>query len=348
MKFKKIFITSCIAIGILSLASCAPKTNQNPSQTQQVNYPQKTIKIINLLPANIPPDLTTRKIASLMSDKYGWKFEFENDPTLRGGSAMNKVWSAPHDGHTILAHTEVIIAPTVYGTANHPTKDWRFFISEQDDTVLCVRSDLKINNFQDFIKYAKANPGKLRIGVSSPGYAFHLKTIAMEKVAGVKLDIRTYPGSKGQIEDIKNGKLDAIINPIQVTKPLVTNGTVIPIISTDIQSYDFGGSIGNIESITKIYPEYKKYLPLDSFISMAMPADVPQGVADAFAKAFTEVMSSPEMTESARRTNATIIDLTGTEASQYMSKLESNFAWLSKDEGLAKVDPATLGIPKPQ
>lgn len=347
MKLKKVLLTSCIAIGILSLVSCAPKLNQIPNQTQQrVSYPQKTIKVINMLAANIPPDISTRKIAAMISDKYGWKFEFENDPSQKGVTAMNKVWDIPHDGYTILAHTEVIVSPAIYGITKHSTKDWKFFIAERIDTAFCVRTNLKIIDFQDFIKYAKANPGKVRVGVNISDNQFHLKAIALEKVTGIKLNIKTYPTSKEQLQDFQNGKLDAVLNPLQVTSPLIRKGVVKPLVMMDAEAYNYGSISGNIESIVKTYPEYKKYLPLDAVISFAMPKDVPQDVSDAFGNAFKDVMATGEATELARKSDASILNITGVEASEYMGKIETNFYKLAKELGLAKVNPATLDVSK--
>ena len=43
----------------------------------------------------------------------------------------------------------------------------------------------------------------------------------------------------------------------------------------------------------------------------------------------------------------TMLNLSGAEAEQFIKKFQSTTAWLYHGAGAAKVDPATLGIPKP-
>lgn len=41
------------------------------------------------------------------------------------------------------------------------------------------------------------------------------------------------------------------------------------------------------------------------------------------------------------------VGLWGDKANQFAQTMESNISWISKELGVAKIDPATIGIPKP-
>ena len=62
---------------------------------------------------------------------------------------------------------------------------------------------------------------------------------------------------------------------------------------------------------------------------------------------FKAAIATPKMQQWGKDNYYVLSGKTGAEAAQEFAKLESLFAWTLWDLGAAKVDPATLGIPKP-
>ena len=91
------------------------------------------------------------------------------------------------------------------------------------DLALVVHPSVKADNLQDFLKLAKAEPGKLNYASTGPLSAQHL---AMElfKVAS-KTDIVhvPYPGSAGAIRDVVAGHVQAMFMPLHTALPLISN-----------------------------------------------------------------------------------------------------------------------------
>lgn len=346
MNFRKsILIGGIILSTALIFAGCG-SNNKAIDNKNSSTYPNKTIKIVNTLPEGAPPFQMTKKIADLISQKYGWKFEVVGNPGNSGADAVNAVWNAPHDGYTILGQTENSLGLSANAYTTHTTKDWRYFEMLQETSVLLIRADSPYKKVEDLINDAKNNPDKIKIGQPDEASSFDLKIRALEKVSGVKFEHKAFVGGTGIIDSLKNKEIDAVCVPMVIAKQGIEQGVARPIIVMDAEGFDFNGSTGKVNSIVTVYPEFKKYLPLDPVPGLAMPADTPKEVVDEFGKAFEEEMNGPEMGKFIDNIGAIKINLRGNDAKDYMSKMESNYVWLMKDFGMAKVDPTTLGIPR--
>ncbi|MDC7242024.1 MAG: hypothetical protein PQJ50_16835, partial [Spirochaetales bacterium] len=63
--------------------------------------------------------------------------------------------------------------------------------------------------------------------------------------------------------------------------------------------------------------------------------------------AFTVAMNSDAVVEFGKKNFYILSGAYGEEANKVFDSLESNFAWTLKELGAAKVDPSSLGIPRP-
>ena len=122
----------------------------------------------------------------------------------------------------------------------------------------------------------------------------------------------------------------------------------VPLAMLIPDGFDVEG-LGTIPSSFTAYPGLSKYLPISQAIGFAMPADAP-------AEAKGVLVETPS-TRPWPRTKVKswgqgeLLPAVGQDRCRLQGrvrcKLESNFAWTLWELGAAKVDPATLGIPKP-
>lgn len=351
MRFsKKIAVAGTLVVLSLLFSGCGSKVEKtsNNNQVNSANYPQKAIKIVSHIPVGAAPDKIFKQIASLMESKLGQKVEVVSSAKTPA-EAFQQVWSAPHDGYTVLAHTENIFVSGVSGDSTHTVKDWTFFEISQDMSVIAVRSDSEYKNVSDLIEAAKKNPNGIKIGYPASGKVFYLKMKALEKVAGVQFDyVSSYKSSIDLISALNNKQIDAAVVTVPYISKGISESKIRPLTILDINLYGSDSNTYKIDSIINEYPEYKKYLPMTSVLGFAMPADTPKNVVDTFGKAFDEVMNEDSMKNYFSNQNTIKVDLWGANTDSFMSKMESNYSWLTKDLGMAKVDPESLNIPRPQ
>jgi tripartite-type tricarboxylate transporter receptor subunit TctC len=72
--------------------------------------------------------------------------------------------------------------------------------------ILAVRSELPIRNLGELVAYAKANPGKLNFGASTPASIDHLTAELLMQRAGFKMTVIPYKGEPQATLDILAGR----------------------------------------------------------------------------------------------------------------------------------------------
>jgi tripartite-type tricarboxylate transporter receptor subunit TctC len=111
-------------------------------------------------------------------------------------------------------------------------------------------------------------------------------------------------------------------------------------------AFDVEG-LGAIPSSFDAYPGLSKYLPISQAIGFAVPADAPEDAKAVLVDAFKKAMATDKVQSWAKENYYLLSGKTGAESKAVFDALESNFAWTLWELGAAKVNPETLGIPKP-
>ena len=164
-------------------------------------FPSRPITLIIPWQAGGVPDTQLRLLAEIASKQLGQPITVENKPggvgTL-GPAAMAA--NAKPDGYTIsYVGTGVFRTPFLVKTTYDPRKDFTYIggIGQYLFGVV-VRADSPIKTWQDFVAFAKANPGKLTyttFGVNSP---LHIAMQGISSDLGIRL--RHIP-SRGNAEN---------------------------------------------------------------------------------------------------------------------------------------------------
>jgi tripartite-type tricarboxylate transporter receptor subunit TctC len=92
--------------------------------------------------------------------------------------------------------------------------------------ILIVRKDLPVNNFREFITYAKANQAKMQFGSAGAGSATHLGCVLMNYLIGTNITHVPYRGTGPAMQDLQGGRIDFLCEVITTAKPQVDGGTV--------------------------------------------------------------------------------------------------------------------------
>jgi tripartite-type tricarboxylate transporter receptor subunit TctC len=132
-----------------------------------------------------------------------------------GGGAVgwSELMSTKPDGYTIygtnLPHT--IVQPMTRGNAGYETeKINNVYMFEFTPDILAVNMDSEIKTLEDFVKYAKANPG-ISVGGSGQPSANSLGCEAFGKVAGLKLTYISFTGSGAAVPALLGGHVKALM-----------------------------------------------------------------------------------------------------------------------------------------
>ena len=185
----------------------------------------KPIRIIGPLAAGGPTDIVTRVVAEKMSTFLGTSVVSEPRPGAGGQIAFETVVRSPADGYTLLMGTSSIPMMPLnnQGFTGNIFKDivpmTHFFTGS---TVFFVGAHVPAKTIQEFLAYAKANPGKMNYagaGVSDV-YAAEL----LKLTAGFKAESIRYKGNAPGITAIIAGEAHYTFASLGVVKSFIESG----------------------------------------------------------------------------------------------------------------------------
>ena len=182
---------------------------QNPA----VNYPSKPVRIIVSVPAGGGVDTVTRLFGERLQKKLAQPFVIENQGGAGGNVASASVFNAAPDGYTLLASQPAPLTTNValYKKLNFdPAALTPIVIMSKFPNVLLVRQDFPAKTAQEFITYAKANPGKLNFGSQGIGTTSHLTAELFMSQTGTKMVHVPYKGTAPALNDLIAGHVDLI------------------------------------------------------------------------------------------------------------------------------------------
>ena len=192
------------------------------SAAAQDNYPSRQITLIAPFAAGGSTDLVARVVSEGLRAKFGQPVSVENKPGGTGIVGAREVVKAATDGYMLLlANAGATVIPAAMSN-NYP-------IDLNNDLlpiglvaefvgVVMAKKELPVNSMQEFIAYAKANPGKLNFGTSGVGSMVHLSAEFLMKETGIKMQHLPYKGGSNSMADLLGGTIDALFvsSPVAV------------------------------------------------------------------------------------------------------------------------------------
>jgi len=180
---------------LLVLAAIAAATVLLTYAAQAQNYPNRPVRIIVPFAAGGIGDITTRLIAEKLGDRLGERFIVDNQPGAGGIAAARSVLAAPADGYTLALVTNgtAINVPLFKSLPYDPVKDFAPISGfSLFDLTLTTNAAGPYKTLGDFLKDARANPGKLNVGTINVGSTQNLAAELLRAMAMINITIVPY------------------------------------------------------------------------------------------------------------------------------------------------------------
>jgi tripartite-type tricarboxylate transporter receptor subunit TctC len=179
----------------------------------RADYPDKVVRIIVPVAAGGGVDVMARLLAQRLGERLGQQFIVENRAGAAGVIGTKSVIRSPADGYTLL-YTPSSLSLTVavskaapYDVAKELTPIVNVAISPY---ALAVNSTVPAKTVQEFIAYAKANPGKLSYSSAGIGSASHLAAELFKSMAGIEMVHVPNKGMSPALVDLMGGQVQAM------------------------------------------------------------------------------------------------------------------------------------------
>jgi tripartite-type tricarboxylate transporter receptor subunit TctC len=176
-------------------------------------YPEKPITYVICFNPGGESDITARIQQQPLGKVLGVPIVMVYKKGGGGAVGWSELMRTKPDGYTIygtnIPHT--IVQPMTRGNAGYETeKINNVYFFEFTPDILAVRADSEIKTLDDFVKFAKANPG-VSVGGSGQPSANSLGCEAFGKVAGLKLTYISFTGSGAAVPALLGGHVKALM-----------------------------------------------------------------------------------------------------------------------------------------
>ncbi len=208
------------------VAALAFASGAMPARGQTAAWPQRPVRFIVTLGPGSGVDIGARLLADRLPARWGKPVVIENRPGADSLVAIQAFVSAADD-HTLLFTPagNFTVHPLQYSKLPYVPEDL-VPLARVSNTVLAlgVPTSLKINTLADFVKYARAEPGKLNAavvsGITEFTFDYFLKT------AGLSIAKVPYRDIVQAATDLSEGRLQVMMSSYAILQPRVQAGTV--------------------------------------------------------------------------------------------------------------------------
>lgn len=214
----------------VAAASSLLLLGSEPAHADAGAYPSKSVRILVGRPPGGVADIAARVLAQRLSDAWKRQIVVENRPGGNGVIAFKAAAQFEPDGYSLL------IAPDSDLTINRfVLKGWLPSFDTDivpvaritnNPVVLVASSKLPFESLADFIKAAKANPGKFTFGTAGVASSPHLVAENFAVRAGIELRHIPHRGGVHAATAAAGGHTDLAVIAVSSAAPLVASGSI--------------------------------------------------------------------------------------------------------------------------
>ena len=275
----KVPLGAGIAAAVLALCTVA---------SAQDKYPVDTVTLVTHSSPGGGTDVYLREMAPHLQKVLGANIVVEN---VRGGSgakAMAHVAQAKPDGSVLYGTTPSFVNTSLLSKPQFTYADLEPVMNIfMDPQVVYTTTKSEYKTLAELVEAAKAKPGTISIGVSTPGSLDRQVMERLKKLTGIEVNIATHDGGGDLLVNVLNGTLAAGIGEVQELRGQIQAGEIRLIASYTEKRLD------NFPDVPTAR-EQGIDLVVRKFRGLAGPKGMPAEVFAAWEKAIPAVLDIPE------------------------------------------------------
>ena len=313
-----------------------------PSLAVAQAWPTKPVRIVVPFAAGGTTDILARALAPELQRAFGQPFVVDNKPGAGGNNGAAEVAKAPPDGYTLLMGTVGThgINRALYPKLPFdPIKDFvPITLVAAVPNVMEMNADkakaLNIRNVQDFIKYAKANPGKLNMASSGSGTSIHLAGELFKSMTGTFMTHIPYKGSGPALLDMVGGSADVMFDNLPSSMAQIKGGKLTALAVTSAQR---SPALPDVPTVEEAGGPALKGFEASSWFGLLAPAGTPPDIVNRIQQEVAKSLGTPAIKEKMLAQGAIPSGNSPADFTKLIASEHVKWAKVVKDSG-AKVD----------
>jgi tripartite-type tricarboxylate transporter receptor subunit TctC len=257
-------------------------------------FPAKPVKIVVAFPPGGSTDITARLIAPKLGELWKQPVLVENRPGAGANIGTDHVAKSAPDGHTLLlATTALAVSAAVYDKLPYdPLADLApvMFVSSIPN-LLVVTPSLPASTPQEFVAYARANPGKLNFASPGPATGQRLAFELVKQAAGIDVVHVPYKGGAPAGQAVMAGEVQAMIVNVVEALPQVKAGKMKAIAATTAKR------AAMLPELPTLAETVTPGLDVSVWQGMLAPGATPKEVVERINRDIAAVLALPEVRE---------------------------------------------------
>ena len=199
-------------------------------------YPERAVTVLTPHPAGGDTDTVARVITEAARKDFPKGIAVVNRAGGGGTIGITELVRSKPDGYTLCSTpiAPLLVGPhrleVPYKTANDYQPILRMVTLYFN---LAVGKNTPWKTLQEFLAFARANPGKIRIGMAGEGTIPHLAAVRFSRLAKIDLTIVPFTGGAESVKSLLGGHVDANIQAISEIISHVQAGNARALVNFD-------------------------------------------------------------------------------------------------------------------
>ncbi|MDO9145186.1 tripartite tricarboxylate transporter substrate binding protein [Rhodoferax sp.] len=305
-------------------------------------FPDRELSGIIQWGAGGATDVVARSLVPLAEEALGKKIVLQNKAGGVGAIATNFVNQQASDGYTLLIGAE---NPQIHPILGISDLDYSKFypvnIIGRGNVYVVTTVDKPWKTFKDLLNDVQANPGKIKQGATGTGGLPFTVSSMISTVAKFPTTSVPFAGDGPGVTALLGGHVDFMFVGVGAAAEHIKAGRLKALAAISAEPFE------GVPPITNDLPGIAKYLPWGPFYGVFVKKDVPDAAKAKLVSAFKTAANDPKFAAFMKDRGNVMMNISGAEADAFLKKWQSVTSWTYQEVGVAKVDPASLGIAKP-
>jgi tripartite-type tricarboxylate transporter receptor subunit TctC len=260
---------------------------------QAQDWPTHPVKIVVPYGPGGISDVLARMTADRLGELLGQRFIVETHPGANGAIGTEYAVRSAPDGYTLYhaGGAEFSVVPLMQKLSYDPLKELTpVSMTAINGMALAVNRDLPIHSLQEFIDYARANPGKINYGSVGHGSSSDLTPAAFAARTGLKLVDVPYTATPPSILAVVSGQIQMFFGNVSDIVGSARAGEVrLLAVSTAKRLPEFP----EIPTVSETVPGFV----MTGWNGYFAPAATSRPIIDKVSKAIQEICRDPQLAQ---------------------------------------------------